>query len=69
MKVLLRKVKSPLCYAGNGQWTTDLQHARDFEHVHLAIELHREERLTEVEVVLSFEDGSCDLILPLRTPR
>lgn len=68
MKVLLRKAKSPLCYAENGQWTADPQQARNFEHVHLAIELYRQERLTGGEVVLSFDDPFCDLILPLRTP-
>ena len=68
MKVLLRKTNNSHYYVGNNQWTVDSKYARDFEQVERAIELHRAEQLTGVEVVLRFDDPLCDLVLPIRTP-
>ena len=67
MKVLLRKTKTGLFYAGTQQWTTDLRQARDFNQVEEAIRRFQEEQLTDAEVVLRFDDPACDAILPLRT--
>jgi hypothetical protein len=68
MKVLLRKTETSLYYVGTNQWTADSSSARDFEQVEDAIQLHRDEQLTGVEVVLSYDDPRCDLVLPIRTP-
>ena len=69
MKVLLRKTNTCLYYVGTNQWTADSKLARDFEQVEGAIQLHRAEQLTGVEVVLTYDDPLCDLVLPLRDPR
>ena len=66
MKVLLRETKTRLYYAGTNQWTTDAQQARDFDEVERAIQLRRNEQLTDVEVVLRFDDPFCDAVLSLR---
>jgi hypothetical protein len=66
MKVLLRKTNDKLYYVGYNQWAADSKYARDFEEVEQAIQLHRDEELRGVEVVLSFDDPLCDLVLPIR---
>jgi len=68
VKVLLRKQKTSLYYAGVNQWTPDPRYARDFEEVDQAIRFHREESVAEVDVVLRYDDPACDLVLPLRPP-
>jgi hypothetical protein len=68
MKVLLRNTETSLYYVGANQWTTDSKQARDLEEVERAIQLHRDEHLTDVEVVLNFDDPLCNCVLPLRTP-
>jgi hypothetical protein len=67
MKVLLRKKKTSLYYLGADQWTTEARQAWDFDQVEEAIRLHREKRLTDVEVVLRFDDPLCDAVLSLPT--
>jgi len=67
MKVLLRKAKTSLYYAGTDQWATDPRQARDFDQVEEAIRLQREEHLMDVEVVLSFDDPLCNCVLPIPT--
>lgn len=66
MRVLLRKTNNSHYYAGKNQWTVDPRYARDFEQVETAIQLHRDERLAGVEVVLSFDDPLCELALPIQ---
>ncbi|HOX58076.1 MAG TPA: hypothetical protein P5205_14340 [Candidatus Paceibacterota bacterium] len=66
MKVLLRKTNNSHYYVGKDHWTADSRCARDFGEVETAIQLHRDERLTDVEVVLSFDDPQCELVLPIR---
>jgi len=57
MKVLLRQSKTQQYYAGAHRWTNDIAKAFDFGHVECAIITARDEKLTGVEVVLSFDDG------------
>jgi len=68
VKVLLRQKGSSLYYAGADEWTPDPRHARDFEEVDRAIQFHRAEGVAGVDVVLSYDDPACDLVLPLREP-
>ena len=68
MKVFLRNTKTSHYYVGNNQWTPDSEYARAFEQVEEAIQVYREEQLTGVEVVLSYEDPLCTLVLPLPAP-
>lgn len=68
MKVLLRKAKTSLYYVGTNQWATDAKQAWDFDQVEEVIRVHREEHLTDVEVVLNFDDPLCNCVLPLPTP-
>jgi len=68
MKVLLRRTNTNLYYAGNNEWTEDSRYARDFDQVEEAIQFHKDEKLTEVEVVLSYDDPFCNVVLSLKAP-
>jgi hypothetical protein len=65
MKVLLRKISNSHYYVGTNRWTNDPKQARDFDQVDRAIQFHQDEKLTGVEVVLTYDDPFCDLVLPL----
>jgi hypothetical protein len=65
MRVLLRSAKTRLYCVGIDQWTQDPDGARDFELAEQAIQFGREEQLTGMEVVLSYDDPFCDLVLPI----
>ena len=66
MRVLLRQGKTKLYYVSLHQWTADPKSALDFDDVERAIKLSRDANLTEVEVVLVYDDPLCDLVLPIR---
>ena len=68
MKVLLRRTNTNIYYAGNNEWTEDSRYARDFDQVEEAIQFHKDEKLTEVEVVLSYDDPFCNVVLSLKAP-
>ena len=66
MRVLLRQTKTKLYYVSLHQWIAEAKGAFDFDDVERAIKLSRDANLTEMEVVLSYDDPSCDLVLPIR---
>jgi hypothetical protein len=57
MKVRLRRINTREYYAGAQLWTPDEGKAVDFRNVEFAIKTGRDEELTGLEVVLSFEAG------------
>ena len=65
MRVLLRDTSSREYYRSSGQWTFDVGAAHDFKNAYLAISAGPETGRDSLEVVLSFEDPSYDLTLPL----
>jgi hypothetical protein len=65
MRVLLRQTKTKLYYVSLHEWIADAGSAFDFDDVERAIKLSRDANLTEVEVVLAYDDPFCDLVLPL----
>ena len=65
-KVFLRNREAGQYYAGSNRWSANSSEAHDFETVESAIELARTQKLTEMEVVLNYDDPACDLVLPLR---
>ena len=67
MRVLLRQTKTRLYYAGPQGWTGDCNNAVDLEEVTKALALGHEAKLAGLEVVLSYEDPLCDLILPVQS--
>ena len=68
MRVLLRDQKTNLFWEGDGCWTADVRTARDFGSSTKCIQHAVSGRLTEVEVVLSFENPLYDIALPFSSP-
>ena len=65
-KVFLRNRQTGQCYVGpNGRgWNGASAH--DFGTVENAVELARTQKLTDMEVVLHYDDPARDLVLPVR---
>ena len=66
MKVLLRHAASGLYYAGRRHWVGNPGSATDLGTIEHATERSREESLGEMDIVVAHDDGTCELVLPLR---
>jgi hypothetical protein len=66
MRVILRNGKTGLYYSSGNQWIPDPWRALDFDEIEHPGLLAREEDLTELEVVIFYEDSHCELALPVR---
>jgi hypothetical protein len=69
MRVLLRHPAIGLYYAGRKHWVGDPGSALDLETIERAAELSRAEAFEEMDICVTYEDTSCDLILPIRRKR
>ena len=67
-KIHLRDRTSRCFYAGREVWVVDKQAALDFERIELAEALATAERLKEVDIVLAYDQPSCELTLPIAFP-
>jgi hypothetical protein len=65
MRVLLRDVRTGLYFREPQDWTAETQKAQSFKHSAEAMNLARKHRVQEAEVVLSFEESSYTVSLPL----
>jgi len=64
MRRLLQRIDTGLYYQGPGAWTRDANVALTFHTTAGAIECCARERLSEMQVVLKFEDSSFDVRFP-----
>ena len=55
-----------LYHAGRKRWVSDPDSALDLSAIEQATELSRDESLEEMDVVVTYDDPSCELVLPLR---
>ncbi len=69
MMVLLRDAASGRFYAGPDQWELDRSRALEFPTVESAAHCGRNQNHARLEVLLSYDDPLCDLVLPLGTGR
>ncbi len=65
MRVFLRQSSSGLLFQEPDQWTSDGHKARAFKHSAEAMDTARAKGLTDVEVMLAFEEPSWNVCLPL----
>ena len=65
-QAFLRNRQTGQYYAGSNGWRANSSEAHDFETVESAVELARTQRLANMEVVLHYDDPTCDLVLPLK---
>ena len=66
MKVLLRHAVIGLYYAGRKHWVGNPDSALDLGTIERATELSREEEFGDMDIMVTYEDPSCELVLPLR---
>jgi hypothetical protein len=65
MSVILRHAPSGFCYGGQKCWVNGSGHALDLGTIERAGEAAREEDFGGMEIVVSFDDPVCELVLPL----
>ena len=65
-RVFLRNWETGQYYAGSNGWSETTSVAHHFETVESAIEFARTQKLADMEVVLHYDDPTCDLVLPLK---
>ena len=66
MRVLLRHAVLGLYYAGRKHWVGDPGSALDLGSIELATELSREEEFGDMKILVTYDDPSCELVLPIR---
>ena len=65
MKIILRDSLTGLYYGGNQTWCAGVSGAMDFDSFQAAASGALEEKLETVNVVLRYEEPTCELVLPL----
>jgi hypothetical protein len=65
MKIILRDSPTGLYYGGNQTWCAGASGAMDFDSFQTAASVALEEKLETVNVVLRYEEPTCELVLPL----
>jgi hypothetical protein len=65
MKIILRDSLTGLYYGGNQTWCAGVSGAMDFDSFQTAASGALEEKLETVNVVLRYEEPTCELVLPL----
>jgi hypothetical protein len=65
MRVVLRHAEIGLYYAGRKHWVSDQGAALDLRSIERAIELSREESFVAMEIMVCYDDPTCELVLPI----
>ena len=65
MRVVLRHAEIGLYYAGRKHWVGDQGAALDLQSIERATELSREESFGAMEIVVWYDDPTCELVLPI----
>jgi hypothetical protein len=66
MRVVLKHAELGLYYAGHKHWVGDPDSALDLATIERATELSRDESFGEMDIVVTYDDPACELVLPLR---
>ena len=66
MRVVLRHAGIGLYYAGRKHWVSNPDSAMDLGTIEQAIELGRSEIFGNMDIVITYDDPSCELVLPVR---
>ena len=66
MRVILRHAGIGLYYAGHQHWVGHPGAALDLSSIEHAAELSRDEAFDEMDIVVTDDDPTCELVLPLR---
>jgi hypothetical protein len=66
MRVVLRHAGIGLYYVGRKHWVSNPNSALDLQTIERATELSRDESFGEMDIVVTYDDPVCELVLPLR---
>ena len=66
MRVLLRHAQIRLYYAGRKHWVGDAGSALDLASIERAAALSRHESFGDMDIVVTCDDSSSELVYPLR---
>jgi len=69
MRILLQKKDTGLYFKDVGSWTRTSLEAMDFVSSSAAIDFCAVNKLTEIQVVLKFDEQKYDIVLPVMPPR
>jgi len=69
MRVLLRHPGIGLYYAGRKHWVGSPDSALDLGTIERATELSRHESFGDMEVLVTYDEAACELVLPLGRKR
>jgi hypothetical protein len=64
-RILLRSRPSGLFYAGSANWVSRREEAFDFQHPEDATQMSRQQQWKGMELIFSYDDPACDLVVPL----
>ena len=65
MRVVLRHAEIGLYYAGHAHWVGNQSDALDLQSIEQAMELSREESFEAMEIMVCYDDPTCELVLPI----
>lgn len=65
MKIILRDSLAGLYYGANHTWCDEVLEAMDFDSIQMAALVALEQNMDSVNVVLRYEEPTCELALPL----
>jgi hypothetical protein len=65
MRVMLRDTRTGLYFKEPAEWTPEAEKAQSFKHSAEAMNLAREHRISDAEVILEFEESRYTVALPL----
>ena len=63
--MVLRHAEIGLYYAGRKHWVSDQGAALDLQSIERALELSREESFGAMEIMVCYDDPTCELVLPI----
>jgi hypothetical protein len=66
MRVVLRHASIGLYYAGRKHWVGNPAAAKDLCTIEQAFEASRDETFGDLDIVATYDDPSCELVLPAR---
>jgi hypothetical protein len=65
MKIILRDSLTGLYYGRNQIWSAEISEAMNFDSIQMAASVALDDAIETVNVVLRYEEPTCELALPL----
>jgi hypothetical protein len=69
MKIILRDSLTGFYYGGTEDWVSEVSGAMEFDSIQAAASVAQEEKLETTNVVLRYDEPTCELVLSLELYR